>query len=67
RGHTRHMTSFGQPKRYFTRIASIPLRLSETLGGTKMEKMIPTGDIAALRNGFKLSETMHYAVLKRGR
>ncbi|ALH46379.1 hypothetical protein TRIPP_6 [Paenibacillus phage Tripp] len=37
-----------------------------------MEKMIPTSDTRssfsyALRNGLKLSETTHYAVLKRGR
>ncbi|MDT2287348.1 hypothetical protein P7H17_16705 [Paenibacillus larvae] len=38
----RRMISFGQPKRYFIRIASTLLRLSEALGGTKTEKMIPT-------------------------
>lgn len=37
-----------------------------------MEKMIPTSHKRssfsyALRNGLKLSDTMHYAVLKRGR
>ncbi|MDT2238352.1 hypothetical protein P7H19_21615 [Paenibacillus larvae] len=37
--YIRRMISFGQPKRYFIRIAST---LLSKLGGTKTEKMIPT-------------------------